>query len=249
VRCYFDGSTSEDSQWLTLAGFMASDPFWGEFQNRWDAMLRNRYPVAPYIHMSEILARVDPFEREAGWTDGKIESLVWDATGVLTESDKGRFRSFVCRIDIKAHAKLLSEGYVLQDPSVICAECCLAPAMTWYIETFGFEFAYVFYDQGEPFFKNFRHEWSVKHTPRGRVSVWPFWDMFADVSEKDMRDHPPIQSADIVAWAESRSTSSRKSVLKYRELARLIRSTVPQSGLVIDETLMRESTASNPDFG
>jgi hypothetical protein len=54
MRFYFDGSEGKDDEsddWLTLAGFAACDVFWDDFDKKWKTMLRERYPVAPFIHM------------------------------------------------------------------------------------------------------------------------------------------------------------------------------------------------------
>ena len=83
MRCYFDGSEgAEDNgtKWLTLAGFMAPDGLWGAFQRKWEAMLRDRYPIAPYVHMCDLLSHNDPFERSAGWSETTQSS--WPASDV-----------------------------------------------------------------------------------------------------------------------------------------------------------------------
>ena len=72
MKLHLDGSEGDDDEgrkWMTLAGYIASDGFWRDFDDRWTTMLHNRYPIAPYIHMNELMGWDDPFERVNGWTD------------------------------------------------------------------------------------------------------------------------------------------------------------------------------------
>ena len=52
--------------------------------------------VAACIHMWEIVSGHDPFERRAGWTEEKRNSLITDAVKLLQGLDKKLFRSFAC---------------------------------------------------------------------------------------------------------------------------------------------------------
>lgn len=72
MKLHLDGSEGDDDEgreWMTLAGYIASDGFWRDFDDRWTTMLHNRCPIAPYIHMNELMGWDDPFERVNGWTD------------------------------------------------------------------------------------------------------------------------------------------------------------------------------------
>ena len=67
MNLYFDGSIGgESDQWMTLGGIVATDVVWANFQKKWMQMLRERCPVAPYIHMKDIVTGNDPFELQAG---------------------------------------------------------------------------------------------------------------------------------------------------------------------------------------
>jgi hypothetical protein len=67
IASYFDGSETDVSpnRWLTLACVVGDDLFWSVFNSKWETMLRGRYPIAPYIHMTDILISNAPFERVA----------------------------------------------------------------------------------------------------------------------------------------------------------------------------------------
>jgi hypothetical protein len=88
MKLYFDGSTGQDDsqhERLTLAWLIAPNYFWKLLEDRWTPMLHNRYPKAPYIHMTDLLAHVDPFEWINGWSDDRIDNLIQDAIRLLFE--------------------------------------------------------------------------------------------------------------------------------------------------------------------
>jgi hypothetical protein len=239
MTCFFDGSEGHDpgKRWLTLAGLIASEDLWAAFDGSWRAMLRNRYPLAPYLHMYQMMAGKDPFERVNGWTEPKVKALVFDAVQLLSQIDKTAFRSFICTIDLEAYGRLVTEGYgILSAPSV-CAQSCLGALFEWYADRFSIEEAYVFYDRGEPFFQQFKADWLRERTPRDKPrDPESFWDAIADVHDVDMDRHAPVQACDLLAWATTRSRSDRS----YSWLSGAIWDCIPQSKLIIDEQLMRE---------
>ena len=72
MKCYFDGSgdgkDANGDEWITLGGVAAVDRAWADFDLRWTRMFKERYPIAPYIHMIELTDHNDPFTRVNGWT-------------------------------------------------------------------------------------------------------------------------------------------------------------------------------------
>jgi len=242
MRCYFDGSQGNDDrsgQWLTLAGYMASDAVWATFQKQWEAMLRNRYPIAPYVHMCEMVANVDPFERIAGWTEERINQLVLDSLLILQDLDKHNFRSFTYSVDLTARKKLLAEGYEIHDPYDICAKSCVALAFEWHYDTrpHKAELSSIFFDRGEAFMASIRPEWLREKTPPGKVSLGSFWDWIVDIRDLDMREHPPIQAADVLAWARTRGLSKKER--RWRFLEEIMRQIIPSSSIKFGEIEMR----------
>ena len=175
MRFYCDASEGQDdnsARWLTLAGLMASDQFWGDFQTRWEVVLKDRYPRAPYLHMNPLVMREDPFERVVGWTDEKVSQLVLDAINFLSSINKRAFRAFVISIDVTAHQRLLAEGLPLGgDPVDIITSLCLDSAIKWYCAEHpdNIERLYVFFDQNEPHIKTLRDKWLVRQET-GRCS-------------------------------------------------------------------------------
>lgn len=242
MQCYFDGSTGKDDgggQWLTLAGYMASDAFWVDFQLKWERMLQERYPMAPWLHMWELLGHEDPFTRINGWTDDKISELVVDgALGLLQSLDKKAFRAFVYSIDVTAHARLGVEGYRIGDPSTICAHSCIGAACDWYSSNHDPDLVYIYYDRGETFFEPVRRQWLKSQNPKMKIVAGDFWGWVGDIHDANMRVTPAIQAADLIAWARSRELSNKER--PYRHLAQIARQVIPHSFWMLDEETMRK---------
>jgi len=244
MKSYFDGSEGTDgnnSQWLTLAGYMASDALWGSFQTSWERMLKERYPIAPYIHMSEIVNREDPFERRAGWTDAKVEALLFDAVDLLQRLDKRAFCSFVCSIDLSARIKLIQSGSQIKDPCEICANWCVGKATSWYFDARpdDIELMYVFFDRGESFMKPIKNAWLSNRTPPKRPARNLFWDLIANIEEVDMEVNPPIQAADMLAWARNRSLNPK--IRPFRHMHEIMSRVIPSWQLTLDEGRLRKA--------
>ena len=242
MRCFFDGSRGEDDdigQWLTLAGYMATDAVWSGFQKQWETMLRDRYPIAPYVHMCDIAANVDPFERLAGWDDDKLTKLVLDCLLILQDLNKRDVCSFTYSIDLTARVKLIAEGYEIHDPYAICTSSCVGLAFKWQYDTHptNSERSYLFFDRGEKFINYIRPKWLKERTPPGKVGLGSFWDWIIDIQELDMREHPPIQAADVLAWARTRSLSKKER--RWRFLEDIMQQVIPSSSVKLGEAEMR----------
>lgn len=244
MRFFFDGSEGQDDgkdSWLTLAGFVASDAFWDAFEKKWALMLRERYPVAPFIHMWEMVSGVDPFERVAGWTQDKINQLVSDAVDLLQKLDKKSFCSFVCSVNTSARSRLVASGSVIPEPEIICGRWCLVRASEWYFEAhpLKIERMTVFFDRGENFMGPLKKLWLTERTPPERVARNLFWDLIQNIIDIDMVDTPGIQAADMLAWSRSRGLSEKDRV--HRDLLNIIQHVVPNWNLVLDENNLRQA--------
>ena len=241
MRSYFDGSEGEDGsghKWLTLAGYIAKDSVWASFEPKWKEMLRNRYPPAPWLHMSQMMNHEDPFERVNGWTDEKLGYLIVDALKLLQRLDKKAFRMFVCSVDVTAREYLSADGYDIPDASIICAQTCFRGSLNWYLASSNpLEAAYVYYDQGEPFFESIRQYWKTQKHPTRVVLAGDIWGLIAIIEEADMRYTPPIQAADLAAWGHSRELVHRDRAWRY--LAEIARKIIPSSVFRVDEDYLR----------
>jgi hypothetical protein len=176
MRYHFDGSeTSGDGdQWMTLFCLVASDVLWSVFQKDWEQMLRDRYPIAPYLHMTDLITGNDPYERCAGWTDEKKRQLVHDAGEVLNAFRKDRLCAAYCTINLSARARLASEGILISDPAAICAENCLYSGLRWTMAENHLEISYLFFDQDEPYLPTIRGRWRAHERRRTKHLVHSF---------------------------------------------------------------------------
>lgn len=245
MKTYFDGSWGNDDNgdnWITLAGIAGTDEVWASFDQKWKAMLANRYPVAPYIHMIELLGNDDPFESEAGWDFDKKQSLIQDAIVLLSQVNKEEFRMARCSINESARHRLSLEGIaVVPDPLKECAGGCLTLTAGVYSENVPEthkEPLYVFYDRGERFLSKFKQGWLEKRTRPGKTknpNNW--WDQFADVQDLELPFHAPLQVADMIAWSHTRKLSERERPFSY--LKEWLLKVIPSSTIDIDEKFMR----------
>ena len=129
MNCYFDGSVGGKSdEWLTLGGIAAPDSTWTTLQDQWKVMLSDRDPAAPYVHMTDLITGNREFRSTEGWTPVKVKRLVSDVITLMGSTPPANLCAFACAIDVKAHKRLLKEGYDIGDPAVICAQLGACPS-------------------------------------------------------------------------------------------------------------------------
>jgi hypothetical protein len=229
MKCYFDGSQTvlpNGHLWLTLAGYMGSDFFWEGFKWGWKTeVLEKDEPHAPYLHATEIISGNGAFD---GWDRERRNRLLLDAVQYLQSLPKKGFCAMVCGIDATEAKALADEGYDIQSPYYICGHWCIMKAFTWYydVRPEGLEPARIYFDQGEKFMHPFRQKWEREMKTQKRVINNSFWGLIEDVSSLDMRTTPPLQAADLIAWAESRQRSSVEE-RPWRNLAKMIEPVLP----------------------
>jgi hypothetical protein len=248
MNCYFDGSVGGSSdEWLTLGGMIATDRTWGTFERDWQAMLSDRDPIAPYIHMTDLVTGNGVFESKFGWTQTKAEKLVLDAEELLISINPNTMCAFTCSVDTAARKRLRREGYAVSDPAVICAENGLGRLLGWYTEKHRVELVYAFYDQNEPFIKSIRTRW-LRHEAKMRKKLIAddlLWGRIANVQPVNMRTTPQVQACDIISWSSNRRLMARPGD-KWTTLANRLLGTRRQRGKLtnwqldlITEAIMR----------
>jgi hypothetical protein len=241
MKCYFDGSEGTDTSgdtWLTLAGFAATDKSWGGFEGTWNTMLRERYPIAPYVHMWQIISGTDPFERVNGWTKGRVVSLVSDAVELLKNRDS--LHAFSCRVNISARQRIIDEGHSVYEPARLCAEMCHSLSRRWSL-TKKLELVWLFFDRGESFIKPLKDQWLANRTPPNKLATDPekrVWDLIANIVDDDTEHTPGLQAADMVAWATSRDLAKKLEPLY--DLNQYMNDLNVEYNAVIDEPLLRK---------
>jgi hypothetical protein len=240
MKCYFDGSEGKDlygDTWITLAGFAGTDKSWGKFEDTWSRMLRERYPIAPYIHMWEIVSATDPFERVNGWTKDRVVSLVSDAIELLKNRDS--LHAFSCRVNLSARLRIIAEGHRVYEPERLCAEMCSALSLKWNLAKL--ERVYLFFDRGERFMKPFKTQWLATRTPPKKIATDAtkrVWDLIANIIDDDMELTPGLQAADMIAWGTSRDLADKLGELY--DLDEYMSNLNVEHHAVIDEVLLRK---------
>ena len=243
LESYLDASGNiKNVPYLTLAGMAADDLLWADFNRQWGNML-NSHPLRPnYMHMREAEKLEGEFRQDKGWTNKKVNQLVGDLLIYLSHLDKKKFRQFFCVIDMDAHRKLEQEGIPLDDPIDICNKGCPEIILGWYILDYPkliIDSAHFFFDQTEPFEEPFKQKWIAEKERRVNVAAGDvFWSIIKTVTSADMRQHPPLQAADMLAWAVNRDLTSDADK-PYRYLAGMMVEVIPTGAGIWDEKRLR----------
>jgi hypothetical protein len=218
MKVFYDGSYGEDEKsdkWITFAGIAGTDALWAEFDLKWDKMLKSRYPIAPYVHMIELMGDEDPFEPLIGWDFENKRQLIQDAIQLMSHMKKAEFRMAWSSINQSALNRLRAEGLTVPaDPILHVTADCVFATIGAYASNVPDEVQepmYVFFDRGEKFLKRFKDNWLKFRTKPGRPKDPENWmDCFADVQEVDLPNHFGLQAADMIAWGNSRSLSVKE---------------------------------------
>jgi hypothetical protein len=256
MKAFYDGSIGEDEngdKWITLAGITGTDTVWAEFEARWKTMLEQRYPIAPYIHMIELLGDEDPFEPLVGWDVDNKRQLIQDAVVLLSQMNKAGFRMAWCSINESARLRAEIDGVRVPESSTLfCASNCVFLTVGAYMLNVPFENQepiYIFFDRGERFLGKFKQNWLKNRTrpgsPKNISDNW--WDCFADVQEVDQAYHFGLQAADMVAWAHSRALREKERPFSW--LKEWLVKVVPSSALDYTESLIRNPKNDDYRYG
>lgn len=248
MKSFFDGSVGRDEngdEWVTLAGIAATDSAWAQFDERWTKMLANRYPVAPYIHMIELLSDNDPFEPIVGWEFCNKQALIQDAVVLLSQVNKQEFVMAWSTINESARLRHEAEGGDVHDSAYVqCAADCMFMTVGLYTSNVPDELQeplYVFYDRGENFLGKFKDKYLRYRTRPGMPKNPDNWfDLFGDVQDVDLPYHSGLQAADMVAWAHSRSLSEKERPFSW--LKKWLIDLVPSVRTEYPEPLIKNPT-------
>jgi len=244
---YFDCSGGvKNTPYLTLAGMAADDSMWSEFNRGWNDILRSSNPPAAYMHMTEALTLRGEFDQKKGWSNQSIYKLAYKLLKFMSEMDKTKFRQFMCAIDMHAYRKLESEGIQMHGPIEICNKCP-ETVLSWYVTKYPgvIQHLHFFFDQGEPFKEGFEQLWtSNKNNVLGSHGADIFWSLLKTISSADMRDHPALQAADMLAWSVNRGLTS-KGDRPFKAWAHIMHQVIPTSGIIWNEERLRKHYEKN----
>lgn len=244
---YFDCSGGiKNTPYLTLAGMAADDSMWAEFNRGWNDILKSNNPPAAYMHMREALTLGGEFDQKKGWTNQNIYTLAYKLLKFMSEMDKTKFRQFMCAIDMNAYRRLESEGIWMHSPIEICNKCP-ETVLSWYVTKYPgiIQHLHFFFDQGEPFKEVFEKLWiSNKNNTLGSHGADIFWSLLKTISSADMRDHPALQAADMLAWSVNRDLTSEKD-RPFKAWAYIMHQVVPSAGIIWNEGRLRNHYKKN----
>jgi hypothetical protein len=235
-----------------LAGVAAEESVWLGFERDWERILKNRQPIAPYLHMNEIapVGGRGPFKDENGWTDEKRATLVGDCLAYSSRLDKDRFRSFICTIDMRVYRRLKQEGASLPSVARICNKYVPMNIFAWYLEKFAalnLPEMYYEFDQNERFMGPFQTLVTrlQKRTWRG---LYTAFDAIKQIAPANMRNALPLQLADMIAWAHHRKLTPHREGLAWERLHFFTDKVLPFRRMDVDEAALNV-IALNTKFG
>jgi hypothetical protein len=144
-----------------------------------------------------------PLEGEfKGWSPENRDWLIQGLKDLILEFNQNpRFRVFTCAVDLEAHARWKHQQQH-PSPERLCAKILFPRILDWYA---GFPDPIVdgielFFDRNERFMGHIQTDWNNKKL-RKRV---PMLELIRTIAPAEMRFTPPIQAADMVAWARNR---------------------------------------------
>lgn len=230
MKAYCDGSgNARTSNVLVLAGVAADESVWKQFEPEWDRVLKDRDPIAPYLHMKEVASGSKPFRNKDGWDDTKREFLVRDCLMYAQSLDKQLFRTFVSSIEMPAYRRLKQQYSNFPSVATLSNKAVSIRVFRWYIENFpNWKQAelYYFFDQNEIFAGPFRMLWKRRER-RMRRGLYNPWSLIRNVETANMRFTPQLQLADLIAWAHHRKLSPESHGKKWASLHTFTDSVLP----------------------
>jgi hypothetical protein len=196
LAAYFDGSKSQECKLLTLAGLAASNYLWSGFADEWRSVL-DKAGAASYWHSNEAFLGKGAYR---GWNKKRVHKLAIELAKVLcfyagpNNVRKSDMITFSCTINLSDYEKAKKKLPKLRSPVDMCLDHCVGSVISHVMFTAMTE---LFFDREEPFQPRLLELWRTQR---------PFWaNKIAVVAPmRDMREHPPLQAADFLAWTANR---------------------------------------------
>lgn len=230
LKAYCDGSgDAKRSEFIVLAGVAAEESVWACFEREWAQVLGNRSPVAPYLHMNEVVSGNGSFSDKNGWDETKREHLVRDCLFYAQTMDKLLFRSFVCSLDMKKYREI--KASIPKFPSVptLCNRYVGIQIFRWYLENFTTwktPELYYFFDQNEKFIGPFQ-SMIKRRQKKSHRGLYNHWDIIKNIAPANMRITLPLQLSDMLAWAHHRRLHPHREGLKWSHLHTMTDAVIP----------------------
>jgi len=185
---FFDESGhASDTEFFSLAAFVADDADWISFDQLWRQALAQS--GAPYLHMREFAHRVGAF---LNWTENQRRQLLAACVAAINSIPAIAVGAATSVMDFRAlSTKAQSE---LQDPFFCCfQEAVRGAALRAYFEPPGTRVRMIF-SQHDQFSSKARQLWEVM------AETVDVKDRMGSLTFEDMRGMPALQAADLLAY-------------------------------------------------
>jgi hypothetical protein len=159
--------------------------------------------------MKEAMFLRGEFSEERGWTHNAVQDLLKKLLTLVYDARwKNRLYGILCTVNMGDHNRASSQGYCLPSAYRICAHASLGSVLRWRLrgveqqsdtDIASIESIDIFFDQNERFLHHLQSIWQ-KH----RKSDHAGWGLINCVAPAEMRNAPPLQLADMLAWAKNR---------------------------------------------
>ena len=193
VKAYCDcsGKTENDSRFLTLASYFASEHSWQQLRPKWIATLKAHN--APYFHAREVMSHQKSFR---GWDSERVTRLVGELFNALGQTDRADFFGTSCTVDLAEYRKAKEGIPTLRMPEAMCLDYCMGMVFRHPRRNDGIE---LFFDRGVAFHGVMQSLWQS----RGPKRIW--WaEKVTRIDPVDMRTSPALQATDLLAWFSNR---------------------------------------------
>lgn len=195
LQIFLDGSGKSDDphcRFLTLAGVAAEERVWSEWSERWRKIL-GEYGVE-YSHMRELFQKgKGPFQ---GWDHERKRKFVLTLLQSLSFKDRIKLICTSLTVDLAAYRSLAVRPDV-KPSEAVCVDFCMTQLFAH--PHFGEARTDVVFDGNENFQRYLNQTWSRKKSnPDSLLSSIRL------VPPPEMRKTPPMQAADLLAWAANR---------------------------------------------
>ena len=137
------------------------------------------------------------------WDRDKINFLVQGFIGLLQVATvrKKTFCGFRCTIDLDAHRRW-AEPNNIPGVAELCANFAFRLFSRWHADfpaesISPFE---IIFDRGDPYLNVLEKKWR----DREQRLKYPWWKLVNNISNAGMKETPPLQAADMLAWARYR---------------------------------------------
>ncbi|MDO8750412.1 MAG: DUF3800 domain-containing protein [Dehalococcoidia bacterium] len=201
IKAYCDCSGKSDdprSEYLTLAGCIATPEAWYAFEKRWgEALIRNH---CDYLHMKEANALQGAFSVANGWTAIRVSDLLSDLASSCFPTET--IVSANCTVNLPDYRRAVEIYPQLRNyrPEQFCVTHVVNVAASMLptdnSRPFGKDgTAELFFDKNESFMKHVYKEWKRRGAKRD-VN----WGLISSVGAVDSKTVYGLQAADFLAW-------------------------------------------------